>query len=128
MRSEKNFPKLNSEQANLVINKMRDVLGPEIAGMMDKSGINPDHMVRFQCIASLCRNTRQQKKISLKQASEKLKIPQYRLKEIESTNIKTIMPDFLDRYIDFLGLTDVFRDWLQENMDIYEGIRANRGK
>ena len=123
-----NFPKLNREQAKLVINKMSDVLGPEIAGMLDKSGINADHTVRFRYVSSLCRNARERKNISLKQASEKLKIPQYRLKEIEGGNTKSILPDFLDRYVDFLGLMDAFSDWQKDNSDIYESIRANRGK
>ena len=107
---------------------MRHVLGPEIADMIDKSGINPEHMVRFQYISSLCRNTRAKKNISLKHASEKLKIPQYRLREIESGDTKAILPDLLDRYLDFLGLTDAFCDWLKDNEDIYKSIQGNRGK
>jgi formate-dependent nitrite reductase cytochrome c552 subunit len=42
--------------------------------MLDKSGVNSDHLIRFQYISSLCKNTRDQKNISLKQASEKLKM------------------------------------------------------
>jgi len=124
----KQFPKLNSENAKLVIKKIREVLGPEITDMLDKSGINPNHLIRFQYISSLCTNAREQKNISLKQASEKLKIPQYRLREIESGSTKAILPDILDKYLDFLGLTDAFCDWLKDNEDIYKSIQGNRGK
>ena len=124
----KKFPKLNSEQAKLVIKKLRDVLGPEITDMLDKLGINSDHLIRVQYISSLCTNAREQKNISLKQASEKLKIPQYRLREIENGSTKAILPDLIDRYLDFLGLTDAFFDWLKDNEDIHKSIQGNRGK
>ncbi len=123
--SGKSFPKLNKQQAKLVINKIRDVLGQEITGILDKSAINPDHMVRFQYISNLCKNTREQMQISLKHVSEKLKIPQYRLKDIEDTSLKTIMPDVLEKYVEFLGLTDAFRDWLKDNRDIYKSLQEN---
>ena len=124
----KQFPKLNNEQAKLVNKMLRKALGPEITDMLDKSGINSDHLIRFQYISSLCKNTREQKNISLKQASEQLKIPQYRLREIESGSIKAILSDLLDRYIDFLGLSDAFHDWLKDNEDIYKSIQGNRRK
>ena len=124
----KRSPKLNSEQAKLVNKMVREALGPEITDMLDKSGVNSDHLIRFQYISSLCKNTRDQKNIPLKQASEKLKIPQYRLREIENGSTKAILSDFLDRYVDFLGLTDAFCDWLKDNEDIYKSIQDNRVK
>ena len=124
----KNFPKLSNQQTELLVKRVQEVLGPEVADIMDQSGINPNHLVRFQYISSLCKNTRQQKQISLKQASQKLKIPQYRLREIEGGNIKAISLDFLNRYIDFLGLTNAFRDWLKDNEDIYKSIQDNQSK
>lgn len=123
---KKQFPRLNKEQAKLVIKKMKEELGPEITAILDKSGINPDHLVRFQYVSSLCQNTREQNNISFRQASEKLKIPQYRLKDIERSNTETIQPDILERYVDFLGLTTAFNDWKQDNIDIYESIQKNK--
>jgi len=125
---EKIFPRFNKAQANVIAKRLREILGPEVASIMDKSAINPDHMVRFQHIASLCMNTRKQKQISLKQISEKLKIPQYRLNDIESINIKNIVPDLLEKYIEFLGLTDAFCDWRKDNEDIYKSIQDNLNK
>ena len=125
---EKIFPRFSKAQANLVVKRLREVLGPGVTDIMNKSGINPDHMVRFQYISTLCINARKQKQISLKQVSKKLKIPQYRLKDIESINIKTIVPDLLEKYIEFLGLTHPFYDWLRDNEDVYRSIQDNRDK
>ena len=125
---EKIFPRFNKKQAGLIVKRLKEVLGPEVTAIMDKSGINPDHMVRFQYISSLCINARKQKQMSLKQVSEKLKIPQYRLKDIESMNIKTIVPDLLEKYIEFLGLTDAFYDWRKDNEDIYKSLQNNLDK
>ena len=125
---EKVFPRFNKKQAVLIVKRLKEILGPEVTAIMDKSGINPDHMVRFQYISSLCINARKQKQMSLKQVSEKLKIPQYRLKDIESMNIKTIVPDLLEKYIEFLGLTDAFYDWRKDNEDVYKSIQNNLDK
>ena len=126
--AEKNYPRLNSEQAELVVQHVKRLLGPELVGMLDKAGIDPNHMVRFQYISNLCRTTREEKHISLKQASRELKIPQYRLREIEGGNVKSILPDVLEKYVDYLGLAGVFHNWLKENGDIYKSIQENRDK
>ena len=43
-------------------------------------------------------------------------------------NMKTIVPDLLEKYIEFLELTDAFRDWLKDNEDIYKSIQDNLGE
>jgi len=39
---EKIFPRFNKTQADLIVKRLREVLGPEVTDIMDKSGINPD--------------------------------------------------------------------------------------
>lgn len=121
----KQFPKLNKRQAGIVVKKMKEILGPEIVEMINASGLNPSRMIRFQYIASLCKNTREERGLSLKEASKQLKIPAYRLNAIEGSNIHQVVPDFFDKYIEFLGLSDEFEKWQQDNQDICNDIGKN---
>jgi ribosome-binding protein aMBF1 (putative translation factor) len=116
------FPKFKSQQADLISEAVRKFVGPQITDLFDDYGINVNHMIRFRYIAKLCQRTREEKSLSIKQASSKLKIPQYRLKAIERGGVKDIVPDHLERYIDFLEVRDEFNDWLKENKDAYDGI------
>jgi hypothetical protein len=33
-----------------------------------------------------------------------------------------IVPDILDKYIEYLGLGEEFGKWLEENREVYEGL------
>jgi len=49
-----NFPRFNNEQAALLVDELKKRLGPEVTDMLGEFGINPNHLVRFQYISSLC--------------------------------------------------------------------------
>lgn len=116
------FPHLNSQQAEFVVKRINEVLGPEVAAMISASGLNPNHMIRFLALASLCRNRRQEMGLSLKEASQRLKIPQYRLRAVEEGMLMQITPASLNVYIQFLGLADQFAHWRHGNEDVYDEI------
>ena len=63
---------------------------------------------------------REEKGLSLKEASAKVKIPQYKLKYIETTGILDIEHDILEKYIKFLGIEKEFDEWKKQNKDIYK--------
>ena len=116
------FPKLNREQADLVVERMRETLGFDISDMLDNLNINPSQIVRLRYIADLCRSTREQKNLSLKEVSSVVKIPQYRLKAIEECSISEMFLDDLEKYIKFLDLEDIFNSWTKENQDVLDSI------
>lgn len=119
------FPNLNAQQADFVVQQINERLAPELAQMIAASGLNPGHMIRFLYIASLCRNRREECGLSLKEASQQAKIPQYRLKAIEGGAIRQILPESLHAYIQFLDLSDPFMQWRDGNEDIYDEIGAD---
>ena len=63
---------------------------------------------------------REEKGISLKEASSNLKIPLYKLKYIETTGILDIELDILEKYIKYLGIEKEFNEWQKQNQDIYK--------
>lgn len=123
--ANRQFPSLNSQQADVVIEKTNEQLGPQLAGMIAASGLNSNHMIRFLYIASLCRNRREEMGLSLKEVSQRLKIPQYRLRAAEDSAIRQITRASLNAYVQFLGLVDQFAHWRHENGDVYDEIGAD---
>ena len=77
-RADKQFPNLNGRPAEFVVQRINEVLGPEVAAMLSASGLNPNHRIRFLALASLCRNRRQEMGLSLKEASPRSKTACFR--------------------------------------------------
>ena len=116
------FRKFNSEEADFLVEKMREMLGPDINKIIDESGLNANHMFRFQYIAYICRKAREERGMSFKEISTELKIPQYRLKAVEKGVPESVESDILQKYIKFLGIQNEFEDWLRDNRDVYDGL------
>jgi len=117
--ADKQFPNLTRRQAGLLVKRVNKALGLEVVAMLSASGLNPNHLIRFLSIASLCRCRRQEMGLSLKEASQQLKIPQYRLRAIEAGMLSQIALASLHAYVQFLGLADQFARWRRSNTDVY---------
>ena len=120
--ADRQFPNLSRRQAEFVVKRVNEALGSEVAAMLSKSGLNPNHLIRFLSIASLCRCRRQEMGLCLKEASQQLKIPQYRLRAIEAGMLPQIALASLHTYIQFLGLADQFARWRRSNTAVYDEI------
>jgi hypothetical protein len=116
------FPSFTAEQADSFIELVKERLGPHLAGIIDGSTVNMNHLVRFIHVSDLCRTRRDQKGLTIKEISSQLDIPQYRLKAIEGNELSTIVPAFLGRYVEFLDLEEEFQRWLEKNQDVYESL------
>lgn len=67
-----NFPSLNNEQADNIVEYMKDMLGKKVTDVMDQSNLNMNHLVRFLYLSKLCQITREEKGLSFKDISEVL--------------------------------------------------------
>lgn len=114
--------KLAEEVANLVFS----VLGPDFKRLAKRYSINVTDIIRFYPVSQRCRTKREKKGLSFKQISSALNIPQYRLKAIESTSVRDINVDVLERYIDFLELNSWFAYWKRKNQDLYHRISLKK--
>jgi hypothetical protein len=119
---KKPFPIVNSEQADLLLALAKEQLGPDLACMISTSPINMNHLIRFMGVASMCRARREEKGLGFKDISSGLKIPQYKLKAIEESSTMNIVPEILDKYVEYLGLGEEFGKWMEENREVYEGL------
>lgn len=112
---------IDAEMAGYITDKIVEVM-PTLKRVIDKYDMRPKDMIRFQMVSEICRNEREKKKLTFKQISLALKVPQYRLKDVESSSIKNIVADILEKYIDYLGLHKSFNSWKKHNMDVYNRL------
>ena len=119
------FPNLNSEQADNLVEFVKEMLGEQASKIVEDSGLNVNNMVRFMYISRLCQKKREEKGLSLKTISSKLKIPQCKLKYIEESGIGNVNAGILGEYIKYLELEKEFNEWLNQNKDMYEQLCKN---
>ena len=116
---EKKF--IDAKMAGYITDKIVEVM-PNLKDVLDKYDIRPKDMIRFQVVSGMCRSQREKKGLNLKQIALSLKVPQYRLKYIESSSVKHISADILESYIDYLGLRKWFNLWKRHNLDVYNRL------
>ncbi len=109
---------IDAEMAGYIADKVVEIM-PNLKEMAGKYDINMKDMIRFQLVSEKCRSEREKRGLAFKQIALSLKVPQYRLKYIESSSVKNINADILKRYIDYLGLRRWFNLWKKNNLDVY---------
>lgn len=117
---------IDAKLADFLAKGVLEVLGPNVAEIANKCGINLRDMIRFQPVSEMCHKERENKVLTFKQVALGLKAPQYKLKYIESSSLKNINADILESYIDYLGLRRWFNAWKKNNLDVYN--RISKGK
>jgi len=122
---EKKF--IDAEMAGYITDKIIEVM-PNLKEAFSRYDINPKDMIRFRMVAEMCRSGREKKALAFKQIALSLKVPQYRLKDIESYSIKNINADILENYIDCLGLRKWFNSWKKHNLDVYNRLSERERK
>jgi len=119
---------IDADMAGYIMNKIANGI-PGLIEALDKYGVNPKDMIRFQMVSEMCRSEREKKDLTFKQIALRLKVPQYRLKDIESSSVKDINSDILECYVDYLDLRKWFNLWKKNNLDVYNRFRClGKGK
>ena len=112
---------IDAKMAGYIVDKIVEAM-PNLKEAFGKDDINAKDMVRFQMVSEMCRSEREKKRITFKQITLSLKVPQYRLKYIESSSVKNINTVILESYIDYLGLRKWFNLWKRYNLDVYNRL------
>jgi len=86
--------------------------------VMGQPFVNVEDDLRFMSVAARVQEARERKGLDLKKAAAALKVPQYRLRDIEQGRLKDLVPSILVRYVDFLGMKVWFGRWKKANPGI----------
>lgn len=118
---------IDEETANLVVERMREVLGPAVFSISENFGVNAQEIVRCQSLFHSCKAAREKKGLTVKQSAAILKVPQYRIKALEGgADRYSIRADILEHYIEFLELGAFYGEWKKANEDILARWKSER--
>jgi len=116
---------IDAKMAEYIMDKIIEVM-PNLKEALGKYDINPKDMIRFQIVSEMCQKEREKKNLTFKQIALDLKVPQYKLKYIESSSVKHINANILENYIDYLGLRRWFNTWKKNNLDVYKRLSKEK--
>ena len=106
---------LSDEIVAAVVAQMPKVFGDSFNQLFNGREADIENNLRFRAVAVRCLEARETAGLNLKAASLALKIPQYKLKDIESGSLWRIDPNIFHRYLEFLGLRRWYGKWAKAN-------------
>jgi beta-glucosidase-like glycosyl hydrolase len=109
---------LSDDEVEALAECLQDILGQPILDQLRIYGLDPEEHVRFMSVAQYLTERREAEGLDIKTAARQLKVPQYRLRDIEGGRINSIVPDVLTAYIDSLALTSWFGRWKKANPEL----------
>jgi DNA-binding Xre family transcriptional regulator len=109
---------LTDEEVSEVGESAQDALGADIVKLMRSLGLEPEESARMSSLANRVSEARCKRGLSVKEAAAQMKMPQYRLKDIEAGMVNRIRGDVLEQYVRFLGLKRWVAKWAAANPDL----------
>jgi hypothetical protein len=104
--------------------------GSPLMELVQKLGLSVEDTIRFHLVSKKCREERERVGLSIKDAARRLSVPQYRIRALESVEIRNVAPTVLRNYLDLLGLSDWYSEWAHANAELarrLESGNANEG-
>ena len=75
-----------------------------------------------------CREARERAGLSIKDVARRLSVPQYRIRAVESVEIRNMAPTVLRNYLDHLGLSDWYSEWAHANPELAYRLESGNAK
>ena len=108
---------IDDQTADAVVKRMLEVM-PQLGVFMKAGDINMKFLIRFQPLAEKIKITRIKANLTIKQAAQKLKIAQYKIKQIEKASVNNIQLNILLAYVELLNMKKIFNYWAKGNQDV----------
>ena len=115
---------LTDEQVEYVVENALNLFGSDMGGMIKQASMKFENIIRLSSLGAKCKQVREGLELSIKDVSGKLKVPQYRLKAIDAHHRSEILPEVLEKYIEFLELESWFEEWKDANPDLAKTLTA----
>jgi hypothetical protein len=117
---------LTSSEIAAVIRATRKMLGPVLGAQLRRYEGAVVESIRFQAVRSQCIIARERRGLTIKQASAALRVPQYRIKAVETGSMRDVQGDVLRRYMALLELDDEWmRVWARANRTLAVKLGLN---
>ena len=119
--------KLRRQTSMLTDEEVAFVTSMTLKMLKESFGDNPyfnaqsmERIVRWSSLRARCEREREKLGLSLKDASVRLKMPQYRLRAIECGDLGTFEPAMAREYFHFLGIERWVARWRKANRELAE--------
>ena len=106
---------LSDIEVQILSQVLQENIGDKISQKAKELGINFEDVIRFSSLSKKIQEKRESLGITIKEVSKQLKVPQYKLKDIESNRTGNFNFKTLKDYIEYLKLDDLFKEWLEAN-------------
>ena len=109
-------PKILSDKEIEILSKaMKESIGSSISKRAKELGLNFEDTIRFHSLAQTIQDKRESLNLTINDVSRQLKIPQYKLKDIESSHVSRLNFQELEEYVIYLELENWFKRWQKAN-------------
>ncbi len=119
-----NYETLTREEAEKMAKLIRtftkEIVGKEYEYLIDKVTKNYADNILFKAISEKIIKAREKRNLTIKEISKILKIPQYKIRYIEESNLTEIEIKFFEKYLHFLNLEIDYNKWTKKHKDIIE--------
>ena len=106
---------LSEDEIRTLATCLLDTLPQPLRDQLQLHGIDAEEHVRFMAVARSLAERRRAAGLDIRTLARQLKVPQYRLRDIEAGRIKQIVLKVLIAYIDEMELTHWFGRWKEAN-------------
>ena len=106
---------LTDEEVATVVRAVPELLGEDFASAFARWGSAFEDQVRFGPVARRCLVERERRGWTRKDVAVALRVPQYRVQDIERGWASRLQPELVPRYLAHLGLQRWFRRWREAN-------------
>jgi hypothetical protein len=97
---------------------LHDALPQPVLDRLRLYGLDAEEHLRFMSVARSLIKRREAKGLDIKTVARQLRVPQYRLRDIEAGNVDGIVPDVLIAYVKHMQLTAWFGRWKKANAEL----------
>ena len=119
---------LTPQQVSIVREGIEGLLGSKVVSAFREYRLDTESILRFMSVGAKLRELRETKALELKAVAVHLCVPQYRLREIESSSINNIVGDVVLRYAEFLGANRWLKSWCSMNRSLAEKLGLIQGR
>ncbi|MFQ5906699.1 MAG: helix-turn-helix domain-containing protein [bacterium] len=109
---------LSDAEVAAAVGLIRSQLKASFGDIVDLSDGRIEDMIRWSALGARCEHERDKRGLSVRDISLRLKIPQYRLKAIESGILGKFEPEMARQYFRFLGIQAWLTRWGKANREL----------
>ena len=127
------FSSVTDAELRYVAERIRESLGPTFVQHLASLGIDVETTLCMTALGEQFVHARERDGLTLKEAAARLRVPQYRLRAVESGS-RRMDSEILARYTEFLGIRRTVSAWARRYPDLAvplglsSGTRAAAGK